>query len=529
MSSPPTNPSLSHEDTTLNPPVEVVPAAGEGAKALESAPTVKEDVVSGELTQPSNDRNGLLPAEGASKDEQAPETRETEEKPSTAAVETLKSPGTSVPPGETSPLVKEQEIKSVDQAASVPSQPKGSSEEILESEKTTEETEHKSAEEISEKAAVPSIPESTPNATEKPADSSPPPPPPPPKDERFLESSQDLPDPPLSPVPPPKDKGPANYVNNGDEAFNEKYEPAEEGIADNFDDSQSEIQSIMEQFDEGMFGPGEDEIMSPRLEIAGPRLGSPADHPPRKSSLEPLNAATLAKFASSAQPAQQPPPRSSSLVSGPDQVHEKQPSLDQPSSPQTHHVMFKPTPPQPDPEPDLPFDFHRFLEQLRHRTADPVAKFLRSFLQEFGKKQWMVHEQVKIIGDFLEFITKKMAQCEVWRTVSEQEFDNAREGMEKLVMNRLYTQTFSPAIAPAEPDRTAKGRRKGPTILTKPGRRGQHQEDVERDEVLAQKVRIYKWVQEEHLDIKPVGEKGRKFLLLAQQGNSQSRCVRKQR
>ena len=60
----------------------------------------------------------------------------------------------------------------------------------------------------------------------------------------------------------------------------------------------------------------------------------------------------------------------------------------------------------------------------------------------------MVHEQVKIISDFLEFITKKMASCEIWRTVSEQEFDNAREGMEKLVMNRLYTQTFSPAISP---------------------------------------------------------------------------------
>jgi hypothetical protein len=34
---------------------------------------------------------------------------------------------------------------------------------------------------------------------------------------------------------------------------------------------------------------------------------------------------------------------------------------------------------------------------------------------------------------------------------------------------------------------------------------------------LAQKVRIYKWVSEEHLDIKPVGEKGKKFLHLAQQ------------
>jgi hypothetical protein len=88
--------------------------------------------------------------------------------------------------------------------------------------------------------------------------------------------------------------------------------------------------------------------------------------------------------------------------------------------------------------------------------------------------------------------------------------------MEKLVMNRLYSQTFSPAIPPPQPTLAAQRRRRDKGILP-PGRRGQHQEDVERDEVLAQKVRIYGWVREEHLDIKPVGESGRKFLSLAQQ------------
>jgi hypothetical protein len=177
-------------------------------------------------------------------------------------------------------------------------------------------------------------------------------------------------------------------------------------------------------------------------------------------------------------------------------------------------------PPVPEPEPDQPFDFHRFLEQLRHRTADPVARFLRSFLAEFGKRQWMVHEQVKIISDFLAFITNKMAQCEVWRGVSEVEWDNAKEGMEKLVMNRLYSQTFSPAIPPPPPvpRNRSRSRRKEDSKLPVQGRRGQHQEDVERDEILAQKIRIYSWVREEHLDIPPLGANGRRFLSLAQQG-----------
>jgi hypothetical protein len=129
----------------------------------------------------------------------------------------------------------------------------------------------------------------------------------------------------------------------------------------------------------------------------------------------------------------------------------------------------------------------------------------------------MVHEQVKIISDFLTFITNRMGQCEVWREVSDAEFDNAREGMEKLVMNRLYSQTFSPAIPPPQPIPGVKPRRRNGERPMGPGRRGQHQEDVERDEVLAQKVSIYGWIKEEHLDIPPVGDSGKRFLILAQQ------------
>ena len=86
-------------------------------------------------------------------------------------------------------------------------------------------------------------------------------------------------------------------------------------------------------------------------------------------------------------------------------------------------------------------------------------------------------------------------------------------------MNRLYSQTFSPAIAPAAqlPRSRSRSRRREAERSSGPGRRGQHQEDVERDDVLAQKIRIYSWVREEHLDIAPVGPNGERFLRLAQQ------------
>ncbi|PHH75789.1 hypothetical protein CDD83_4364 [Cordyceps sp. RAO-2017] len=301
--------------------------------------------------------------------------------------------------------------------------------------------------------------------------------------------------------------------------------------------SRSEIQSIMEQFSEAGGGPGEDEVMSPRLEIASPRLSSSMQLPPRRSSLEPLTPSIPAQLhefnalrISTSSPSsvrskdrsaddQGPPvPPKDGPFGGPlarSNMDRLPSALASPSSPAM--PVHRPPPPEPEPEPTLPFDFHRFLEQLRNKKADPVARYLKSFLSEFGKKQWMVHEQVKIIGDFLAFIANKMAQCEVWRDVSDAEFDNAREGMEKLVMNRLYTQTFSPAIAPPKPVAGAKPKRRGADVPMGPGRRGQHQEDVERDDVLTQKINIYGWIKEEHLDIPPFGESGRRFLKLAQQ------------
>jgi hypothetical protein len=317
-----------------------------------------------------------------------------------------------------------------------------------------------------------------------------------------------------------------------DAEFYEKDEKASASEDEREANSRSEIQSIMDQFSEEGQGPGHEEVMSPRLEFAGPLLGNPIQHPPRKSSLEPLNPHTGSatqsmqdlRISSSNSLHTQlrdqydigptVPPKAGSIHSFGQQRDERYQSIDSPMSPPLH----RPPPPEPEPEPDLPFDFHRFLEQLRHKTADPVAKFLRSFLQEFGKRQWMVHEQVKIIGDFLAFITNKMAQCEVWREVSDAEFDNAREGMEKLVMNRLYSQTFSPAIPPPQPIPGSRPRRRGAERPMGPGRRGQHQEDVERDDILAQKVSIYGWLKEEHLDIPPVGDSGKRFLILAQQG-----------
>lgn len=297
---------------------------------------------------------------------------------------------------------------------------------------------------------------------------------------------------------------------------------------DDQEDSQSEIQSIMEQFSEDGGGPDAEEVMSPRLEIASPMLGTSLQHPPRKSSLEPLAPGLTGQLqglnalhiSTPGDDDDRPPvpPKDGSMGTPPRTRDARLPPISVASPASPTMSMHRPPPPAPEPEPTLPFDFHRFLEQLRNKKADPVARYLKSFLFEFGKRQWMVHEQVKIISDFLAFIANKMVVSEVWRDVSDAEFDNAREGMEKLVMNRLYSQTFSPAIPPPKPIPGAKPRRRGGDPPLGPGRRGQHQEDIERDDVLTQRINIYGWVKEAHLDIPPIEESGRRFLKLAQQG-----------
>lgn len=332
-----------------------------------------------------------------------------------------------------------------------------------------------------------------------------------------------LPDTPPPPAPPRKDNVPS--ADRGQE-YNGK-QPLDEGSRSDVPElpqgttevTGEEIQTIMDQFQNGGGAIGEQEIMSPRFERQKPVLMLP----PRSSSLEPRDSYTISPQTTgqsiSSQHSHRQTTRPSSIADG--SIHKVKSEDSESLMSAKAGSILQPPPPSPEPEPSLPFDFHRFLEQLRHRTADPVARFLRSFLVEFGKKQWMVHEQVKIISDFLEFISKRMAQCEVWRTVSDAEFDNAREGMEKLVMNRLYSQTFSPAIpaASGSPRKGGKSTRSQADVANPhgPGRRGQHQEDVERDEVIAQKLRIYGWISEEHLDIQAIGDKGRKFLSLAQQ------------
>lgn len=105
------------------------------------------------------------------------------------------------------------------------------------------------------------------------------------------------------------------------------------------------------------------------------------------------------------------------------------------------------------------------------------------------------------------FISNQMRSCEPWKSASDKEFDNAMEGMEKLVMNQLYQYTFTPAVA------------RDINPITGLPRRPISVDDLERDRILSQRVALFGWIEESHLDV-PVGEGTAGFLMFAEQGVS---------
>jgi hypothetical protein len=67
-----------------------------------------------------------------------------------------------------------------------------------------------------------------------------------------------------------------------------------------------------------------------------------------------------------------------------------------------------------------------------------LRNIFHSFIKEFHKKHWTVNEQIKIVREFLDFMASQISRNEIFVDASEFDIENANEGMEKLVMNKLH-------------------------------------------------------------------------------------------
>ena len=172
-----------------------------------------------------------------------------------------------------------------------------------------------------------------------------------------------------------------------------------------------------------------------------------------------------------------------------------------------HYPSSSPSPLPPPPPPpqttapvstrypkDFPeLDFEEFLRQLRQPQAYMITRYFKSFLREFQRKRWTPTEQIKIVQDFVGFALEKILTVEPWSQQSPHDGDSmrevAREGLEKLVMTKLYSHTFCPATS----------------------------NDAALDRELSLKIKYFRWIREEHLDI-PEGLRHAAALEPAQKG-----------
>ncbi|SCV02014.1 LAME_0G20010g1_1 [Lachancea meyersii CBS 8951] len=99
-------------------------------------------------------------------------------------------------------------------------------------------------------------------------------------------------------------------------------------------------------------------------------------------------------------------------------------------------------------EEELIYDFQAFVTQLRDPRADPVLRYTRSFLNNFTTKRdmWTCEEQQKLVDDFKVFVYDKLTLYEPFKSLDSAKLKNAQEGIEKLIMGKLYNQCFSPCV-----------------------------------------------------------------------------------
>lgn len=148
------------------------------------------------------------------------------------------------------------------------------------------------------------------------------------------------------------------------------------------------------------------------------------------------------------------------------------------------------------------YDFQLFIKQLKDPRADPLVRYIKSFLKNFCTQRplWTASEQVKLIFDFKKFIYGKFNYYEPFKSLKTAQFKNAKEGLEKLIMGKLYTRCFSPKFRQ----------------LLKIELDNEHQDDIDNDSKLHGKINEFKFIELKNLDLPIIAEaKLNQFIKLA--------------
>lgn len=132
------------------------------------------------------------------------------------------------------------------------------------------------------------------------------------------------------------------------------------------------------------------------------------------------------------------------------------------------------------------FDFHIFLEHLKKKSAEPVVKYIKSFLISFNRQAvgFSLQQKAKVVKDFKIFMSEKFMLFEPFKSMDENDLENSREGLEKLIMNRIFNHCFPPEIS------------KNPRL-----NQGLVAKDLEDDKLFAAQVEKFSWISGDHLEV----------------------------
>lgn len=134
-----------------------------------------------------------------------------------------------------------------------------------------------------------------------------------------------------------------------------------------------------------------------------------------------------------------------------------------------------------------PFDFNTFLNHLKQKGAEPIVKYTKSFLASFIRQANNMNSEqmIKAVLDFKAFINEKFKEFPPFNSMDEKDLENSKEGIEKLIMNRIYDYCFSPEAVKKF------GRNASASMI----------DDVNEDRNFALQVEKFSWVLGVHLDV----------------------------
>ena len=117
--------------------------------------------------------------------------------------------------------------------------------------------------------------------------------------------------------------------------------------------------------------------------------------------------------------------------------------------------------------------FTGFLEKMKDPLAHDLVKATKIFIRKFLHTPLSVEEQEMAVRSFLDSAYENILGHELWRDETDEEIENAQEGMEKYLMHKLYSVAFCNVESG----------------------------DEEGDKLLSERIKQLDFIRPEHLDI----------------------------